>query len=317
MPSAREAAAATGVLLNWLLGPVRVKQTVETVRGRVQTPGQDAVDALLDMSLPPTPAADLLRVTLGRMGFTLEPATAHNQLRSTRRHAYVLASRGRHRLILLHIPGTIVNSPDYANQNALLQLEKLNFDSAPVVLFSDAARIDPTIQNQTYAWATARRAPVHFLSTDDVVQRLQDKTEKYQEDELADLLKPVLDYQPPGGGSSGSGGQSALRPDDFELLVGIVVRQARAAPSGKRQFFQSVISKARLPDSFKDDLAEIGEKDPDQDARGLINWAVAKGNLTVEGQSCTVLGVLLRALRGKLGDPDGPRVDTLIKTYRL
>jgi V8-like Glu-specific endopeptidase len=93
---------------------------------------------------------------------------------------------------------------------------------------------------------------------------------------------------------------STMTKADVDQLVKLLFDEALADTDGTRDFFQNLLRKTQLPRSWRGQLAHVGEKSPDADARRLVEWAINRGGNHAE-EGFQTLGSILRALLEDLG----------------
>lgn len=107
-----------------------------------------------------------------------------------------------------------------------------------------------------------------------------------------------------------------LAPGVTDDLVSLLAQKAAVAPGGPYGFFQTLIRRAKLPDSWRVSLANLGQGNPNVDALGLVMWALDRKRNTNDPRYQT-LGSLLDALLPELGFEDACFVAAVISRCGL
>ena len=112
-----------------------------------------------------------------------------------------------------------------------------------------------------------------------------------------------------------------FRPEDREMLVNLLSKQAAAYSGGPQAYLQSLVSASALSEQVKMSLAGVWSGDPHANAGKLLDWAVAKG-INPEDPRYTILGSILSPLltgaQGLgVGVGEQRMVGAVISAYRL
>jgi endonuclease G, mitochondrial len=86
-----------------------------------------------------------------------------------------------------------------------------------------------------------------------------------------------------------------LKPRDVKQLAEVLGKQAVVFPGGVPAYYQDLVQRANIPESWKREIAGVWTGSADFDARRLVRFAEAKG-INPRDRDWTTLGSLLRTV---------------------
>ncbi|MEM7714433.1 MAG: trypsin-like peptidase domain-containing protein [Cyanobacteria bacterium P01_A01_bin.68] len=109
---------------------------------------------------------------------------------------------------------------------------------------------------------------------------------------------------------------NTIPQSDIDKLVNVLAPLAATSNTSPQEFFKDLLNRANLPQKWVNGLAGGWTGNPNNDARKLINWALAK-NGNPQDKRLTTLGSILQPLLIEVGFNDAILIVSLIIIYQL
>jgi hypothetical protein len=260
-----------------------------------------------DLAFPPETLMDL-EPALADLGFTIEKVQSMDRITYSPRTELTALKRDAETLYLAHLSRELadIKQPTDADLRTVAYLEHCLPKTGIIIITSrDVESLSPEIDRLLDIWRK-HQVDVRFISWG-LIAHLPSPDTGGRAQELARVLKVEMPSSPPYDAAQKSANER-IRPRDIETIVGIMVPIARTYESGGRveAFFRTLIEKAKLGDDREGELG-VGLQqgvNPKEFAQHLVEWAIARGRFTREGESreIAVLGAIILSLMDHCGD---------------